>query len=59
MTSIALKYFAFGVPAFALLKILANFYFARDNTKIPFYISSVIVFLNIFISILYFRKFGF
>ncbi len=59
MTSTALKYFAYGVPAFALLKIFSNFYFARDNTKIPFYISSVIVLTNVFISILYFQKIGF
>ena len=32
LTAEALKYFGFGVPAFALVKILSNFYFARDNT---------------------------
>ena len=35
-TSSALTYFAIGVPAFALVKVLSNFYFARDNTKTPF-----------------------
>ena len=39
MTADALKYFGYGVPAFALVKILSNFFFARDNTKTPFYIS--------------------
>ena len=29
--------------AFALVKILSNFFFARDKTKTPFYISSLIV----------------
>jgi len=59
MTALALKYFGYGVPAFALIKILSNFFFARDNTKTPFYISSFIVFLNIIISISFFRNVGF
>ena len=40
-------YFGLGVVAFALVKVLSNFFFARDNTKTPFYITSFIVFLNI------------
>jgi putative peptidoglycan lipid II flippase len=59
LTAQALKYFGFGVPAFALIKILSNFLFARDNTKVPFYISTFIIFLNILISILYFKEVGF
>ncbi len=59
MTAAALKYFGYGVPAFALIKILSNFFFARDNTKTPFYISAFIVFLNIFISLSFFNKIGF
>ncbi len=59
MTSGALKFFGFGVIAFALIKILSNFYFARDNTKTPFYISSFIVFLNIVISVSFFNQIGF
>ncbi len=59
MTSAALKFFGYGVPAFALIKILSNFFFARDNTKTPFYISALIVFLNILISISFFNKIGF
>ena len=47
MTALALKYFGYGIPAFALIKILSNFFFARNNTKIPFYISTFIVLLNI------------
>ena len=34
LTAEALKYFGFGVPAFALVKILSNFYFARDLSLI-------------------------
>ena len=59
LTADALRYFGFGVPAFALVKILSNFFFARDNTKTPFYISIVIVLINIFISVSLFSSFGF
>ena len=59
MTAAALKFFGYGVPAFALIKILSNFFFARDNTKTPFYISIFIVLLNILISISFFNKIGF
>ena len=59
LTAQALKYFGYGVPAFALIKILSNFFFARDNTKIPFYISAFSVFLNILISVIYFKELGF
>ncbi len=59
MTAAALKFFGYGVPAFSLIKILSNFYFARDNTKIPFYISSIVVLLNVGISISLFSRVGF
>ena len=59
MTAAALKCFGYGVPAFALIKILSNFFFARDNTKTPFYISVFVVLLNILISVSFFNKIGF
>jgi putative peptidoglycan lipid II flippase len=59
ITAMALKFFGYGVPAFALIKILSNFFFARDNTKTPFYISFFIVALNILISVSLFSKIGF
>ena len=59
MTAAALQFFGYGVPAFALIKILSNFFFARDNTKTPFYISIFIVFLNILISVSFFNTIGF
>ena len=59
LTAGALKYFGYGVPAFALVKILSNFFFARNNTKTPFYISTVIIFINVFISVGLFSKVGF
>ena len=59
LTATALKYFGYGVPAFALIKVLSNFFFARDNTHTPFYISLFSVFLNVLISVIYFKKIGF
>ncbi|MDC0937465.1 murein biosynthesis integral membrane protein MurJ [Pelagibacteraceae bacterium] len=59
LTADALKYFGYGVPAFALIKILSNFFFARDNTKTPFYISIGMVIINIFISVSLFSRVGF
>ena len=59
MTAEALKYFGYGIPAFALIKILSNFFFARDDTKTPFYISVFVVLSNIFISLTFFKEIGF
>ena len=59
LTSSALTFFAIGVPAFALIKVLSNFYFARDNTKLPFYISVLVMIINIIISLVFFKKYGF
>jgi len=58
-SSNALFYFALGLPAFSLIKVFSSFYFARHNTKTPFYISLISVFLNILISIVFFQKIGF
>ncbi|MDC3039557.1 murein biosynthesis integral membrane protein MurJ [Candidatus Pelagibacter sp.] len=58
-SSLALYYFALGLPAFALIKVFSSFFFANHDTKTPFYISLVSVMLNIFISIYYFNKIGF
>ncbi len=58
-SSKALFYFALGLPAFSLIKVFSSFYFARHNTKLPFYISLGSVLLNILISIIFFKKVGF
>ena len=58
-TAIALTFFAFGVPAFSMLKIFSNFFFARNDTKTPFYLSVISVTLNIIISISLFNRYGF
>ena len=58
-SSKALYYFAFGLPAFALIKIFSSFFFANDDTKTPFYISLISVFLNVCISVYFFKDIGF
>jgi len=58
-SSMALYYFGFGLPAFALIKVFSSFFFANNDTKIPFYISLVSVILNIVISVYFFKIIGF
>ena len=58
-TAIALTFFAFGVPAFSILKIFSNYFYARNDTKTPFYLSVISVILNILISVSFFNKLGF
>ena len=58
-SSKALFYFALGLPAFSLIKVFSSFYFARHNTKLPFYISLFSISLNILVSIIFFKKVGF
>ena len=58
-SSLALFYFALGLPAFALIKVFSSFFFANHDTKTPFYISLISVLINIFISIYYFSEIGF
>jgi len=55
----ALFYFAIGLPAFSLIKVFSAFFFARHNTKVPFYISLTCVLLNVFISVVFFKEVGF
>ncbi len=55
----ALLYFSLGLPAYSLIKIFSTFIFARDNTRIPFYFSSISVLLNVVISVYFFRDVGF
>ena len=58
-TSLALFYFALGMPAFAFIKVFSSFLFARHNTKIPFYFSLISVSINIIISLYFFSSIGF
>jgi len=58
-SALALYYFAFGLPAFSLIKVFSSFFFARHDTKTPFYISLVSVLLNVIVSVALFSKIGF
>jgi putative peptidoglycan lipid II flippase len=58
-TSAALLLFGIGLPAFGLIKIYSSFYFARSNTKFPFYLALFSVILNISISLALFKNYGF
>ena len=58
-SSLALFYFALGLPAFAFIKVFSSFLFANHDTKTPFYISFISVLLNVLISIYFFNKIGF
>ncbi|MFM8423396.1 MAG: lipid II flippase MurJ, partial [Candidatus Fonsibacter sp.] len=58
-TSSALLLFGIGLPAFALIKIYSSFYFARGNTKFPFYLSLFSVILNVSISLTFFKNYGY
>jgi putative peptidoglycan lipid II flippase len=59
VTAKALVLFGTGLPAFALIKIYSSFYFARGNTKTPFYFSTFSVLINVFVSLYYFDDYGF
>jgi len=58
-TSDALFYFSIGLPAFSIIKVFSSFYFARKNTKTPFYISLFSVIVNVSISLTFFQSIGF
>jgi len=51
-TSNVLGYFALGLPAYVLIKVLIVCFFAREDTKTPLYISIVSVITNIILSLL-------
>ena len=58
-SSKALFYFAYGLPAFALIKVFSSYIFARHNTKVPFIISIYSVIINVCISLYFFSDIGF
>lgn len=51
-TSKVLSYFALGLPAYIIIKVLVSCFFAREDTKTPLYISIVSVVSNVFLSLL-------
>tara|TARA_B100001121_G_scaffold302936_1_gene316199 strand:- start:27 stop:1253 length:1227 start_codon:yes stop_codon:yes gene_type:complete len=51
-TSKVLGYFALGLPAYIIIKVLVSCFFAREDTKTPLYISIVSVITNVVLSLL-------
>ena len=47
-----LSYFALGLPAYIIIKVLVSCFFAREDTKTPLYISIVSVITNVVLSLL-------
>ena len=58
-TALALAAFAFGLPAFVLVKVLAPGFFAREDTVTPLRISIVAVVANIGLSLALFWPIGY
>jgi len=58
-TALAVFYFALGLPSFSLNKLFSTFFFARHDTKTPFYIGVITVALNTIISLSFFDSIGF
>ncbi len=51
-TAKVLSYFALGLPAYIIIKVLVSCFFAREDTKTPLYISIVSVITNVVLSLL-------
>ena len=55
----ALRMFAYGVPAFVLLKVLTPAFFAREDTKTPMIYAGLSAVINIGLGLYLFRSMGF
>jgi len=55
----ALRYFAFGLPAFVLIKVLTPAFFARENTRSPMHYATLSAVINIILGLWFFWKIGF
>ena len=51
-TANVLSMFALGLPAYILIKVLVTCFFAREDTKIPLYVSIASVVINIILSLM-------
>ncbi|PHR91588.1 MAG: murein biosynthesis integral membrane protein MurJ [Robiginitomaculum sp.] len=58
-TGQALRMFAFGLPAFVLIKVLTPAFFARENTKTPMIYAAISAVLNLVLGYALFIKVGF
>ena len=57
--ALALRMFAYGLPAFVLLKILTPAFFAREDTKTPMIFAGVSAFINVTLGVYLFFTNGF
>ena len=57
--ALALRMFAYGLPAFVLLKILTPAFFAREDTKTPMIFAGVSAFINVTLGVYLFFTIGF
>ena len=57
--ALALSMFAFGLPAFVLLKVLTPAFFARENTKTPMIFASISALINLVLGVALFFTIGF
>ena len=58
-TAMALRMFAFGLPAFVLIKVLTPAFFARENTKTPMIYAGLSAIINLGLGYILFLKYGF
>ena len=58
-TGKALFMFAFGLPAFVLIKVLTPAFFARENTKTPMIYASISALINLVLGFALFKTLGF
>ena len=56
--SAALSAFAFGLPAFVLIKVLSPGFFAREDTKSPMIYAAINAILNVILSIILFQAYA-
>ena len=57
--ALALRMFAYGLPAFVLLKILTPAFFAREDTKTPMIFAGLSAFINVTLGVYLFFTIGF
>ncbi len=58
-TAQALKMFAFGLPAFVLIKVLTPAFFARENTRTPMVFAAISAIMNLMLGAALFFTLGF
>jgi len=55
----ALRFFALGLPAFVMIKVLTPAFFARENMRTPMYFAGLSAFINVTLGLFLFWRIGF